>query len=111
MSYEFTAIEPAAGSVEGMSISNAEWRPLVDFCYHLAPEMVNDREWYLYQGGLQWPGTIELGKKLSAALCDGRFEAAAASDDQGGYPDDWLDRETAEQLASFLGTCGGFSIS
>ena len=93
------------------------WRPLWDFCYNVAPELISEDLWenghYNSGAGLNGEDAKLLGEKLLKAVSDGFAEKFKEhhedqeKDEEYKYP---FDTENVKAFAEFCIESGGFEI-
>ena len=99
------------------------WRPLWDYCAHIAPELINEKLWnsghHNDGAGLNELDAAKLGVKLMTAIEDGSVEhhekeielineQKEADGDDMNYP---FYTENVKAFAEFCLESGGFSIN
>jgi hypothetical protein len=77
------------------------WRPIAEFCFHVAPEITLSCEhWHSNDGdGLGDPDSIKLADALDREIINGAVDP---------FPSGRLAR--IREFAGFLRACGGFEI-
>ena len=93
------------------------WRPLWDFCYNVAPELISDDLWadghHNSGAGLNGEDAKLLGEKLLKAVSDGfakkfkEHHEELEKDEEYKYP---FDIENVVDFAEFCIESGGFEI-